>query len=63
MPKKPKPLPEPASGETPAKKPRAGPVSLYPLTFEEAVRGLLQVKMEKEEKPPVKRRRGAGRQT
>jgi hypothetical protein len=35
------------------------PVSLYPLTFEEAVRGLLQVKMEREERPPAKSRRGA----
>jgi hypothetical protein len=53
MPKKSKKQATPPEAEKPAKK-RAGPLSLYPLTFEEAVRGLLQVKMppEKPSKKP-----------
>ena len=43
MPKKRETIPKPAKPEKQAKK-REGPVSLCPLTFEEAVRGLLAVK-------------------
>ena len=43
----------PPETEKPAKK-RTGPVSLYPLSFEEAVRGLLQVKMEPEPRKKTK---------
>ena len=50
---------KPAGARKRIKKPREGPASLYPLSFEEAVRGLLQAKIEKEERPPAKNRRGA----
>ena len=51
--------------EKQAKRPRKGrtvegPVSLYPLSFEEAVGALLEVKMEPEEMRPPRRKSGEG---
>lgn len=50
----PPPPEEPAKGTGRPRRTVEKPVSLYPLSFEEAVQGLLQVKMEPEKKTPRK---------